>query len=66
MKNHLTVRHDKFTEILERMELDQKDIRCIKSLYWNQTASVKVDGKMTERVKICRVGSQSNFLGVIG
>ena len=48
------VQHHKLVEILKRLDIDQKDIRCIESLYWNQSATVKVDNEVTEAQKILR------------
>lgn len=47
-----TVKHDTLVQILERTGLDYKDIRLIKNLYWNQTAQVRVDGSLSDRVSI--------------
>ncbi|XP_073841196.1 uncharacterized protein [Musca autumnalis] len=33
-----TVKHDKLVEILASIGIEEKEIRCIKSLYWQQTA----------------------------
>lgn len=48
------VQHHKLISILREMDIDQKDIRCIENLYWNQTAQIKVDGEVLNTVKICR------------
>ena len=48
------VYHEKLIEILEKYEIDGKDIRLIKNLYWYQTASVKTDEGLTASFPIKR------------
>lgn len=48
------VQHHRMIEILKNVGIDDKDRRIITNLYWNQTASVRVDGDHTETVKILR------------
>lgn len=50
------VRHQKLVQILRRLDIDQKDVRCIENLYWNQSAAVRVDNEIT--------GAQQIFRGV--
>lgn len=40
--------------ILKDANLDNKDLRIIFNLYWNQTASMRLDGEQTEQLKILR------------
>ncbi|XP_073823143.1 uncharacterized protein [Musca autumnalis] len=47
-----TVKHDKLMEILTSIGIENNDIRCIKNLYWNQTASVEVSGETTDEVPL--------------
>jgi len=42
------VQHHKLIQILNRLDIDQKDIRCNQSLYWNQMAEVRVGNDLTE------------------
>lgn len=49
-----TVQHDKLIRILSQLGLDGRDLRIIGNLYWNQSASVRVDGQLTEEVSILR------------
>jgi len=51
MKRHST---ESDIQILNRLDIDQKDIRCIQSLYWNQMAEVRVGNDLTEARPICR------------
>src|SRR5215469_3350916 len=37
------VKHEDLTKMLERLEIDGKDLRIIKNLYWNQKVAVKID-----------------------
>ena len=48
------VRHTDMIEILQRLNLDGKDIRIITNLYWNQLAAVNIDNKLTSWVEIKR------------
>jgi Reverse transcriptase (RNA-dependent DNA polymerase) len=48
------VQHEKLANILKRIGIDDRDLRIIMNLYWNQTASVRVDGENTEEVTIQR------------
>ncbi|RVE51364.1 hypothetical protein evm_003919 [Chilo suppressalis] len=48
------VRHDRLIKILNDVGLDNKDIRIIKNLYWNQRATVRIEGEETEEVEIKR------------
>lgn len=48
------VQHHKMVEILKDLGLDDKDLRIIVNLYWNQSACVNVEGERTDEVKIRR------------
>ena len=48
------VLHQKLIEDLEQPNIDGKDIRAIKNLYWNQIASVKIEGETSQWVSIKR------------
>ena len=48
------VQHDKLLEILKRTGLDDRDIRIVANLYWNQLANVRVDGTLSDEVRIRR------------
>src|SRR5215469_4053122 len=37
------VKHVNLMKMLERLEIDGKDLRIIKNLYWNQKGAVKID-----------------------
>ena len=47
-----TVKHDKLLNVLSNIGLDGRDMRIIANLYWNQSASVRVDCHLTEEVSI--------------
>jgi len=38
--------------MLERLDMDVKDLRILQSLYWSQRAAVRVEGDLTRFVKI--------------
>lgn len=44
--------HQKMISGLRRIGVDDKDIRIIANLYWNQRARVRVEDKLTEQVEI--------------
>lgn len=48
------VRHGKLIEILQSIDLDNRDIRIIANLYWGQTASVKINGQLSRDISIQR------------
>lgn len=48
------VQHHKLMQLLKRLDIDQKDIRCIENLYWNQTAQIEVDNNMSNTIQIKR------------
>lgn len=39
-------------EVLQSIDLDEKDVRVIVNLYWNQEATVKLQDERTELVRI--------------
>lgn len=56
------VQHQKLLAILRQTNIDGKDIRCIESLYLNQSAQIKIDGEQSNNVEICRGVRQGVFL----
>lgn len=48
------VQHGKMMEILKKTGIDTNDLNIISSLYWGQSATIRVDGETTEAVKIMR------------
>ena len=51
------VQHDKLLQDLMDLDLDGKDLRFIWNLYWEQTASIRVENKLSEYVDIKDVSS---------
>ena len=49
-----TVNHEKLIGILRSIGLDDKDLRIIINLYWNQTANIKIEGELSDSVEIKR------------
>ena len=39
------VKHEEIINILENLDMDGKDLRIIKNLYWKQTAAVRMDNE---------------------
>ena len=48
------VRHDELFNILEGLDIDGKDLRIIRNLYWNQSATVRIEGEFSEYKQIKR------------
>lgn len=48
------VQHEKLIEILQRKNIDTRDIRLIANLYWGQTARVRLDDYLSENIEIQR------------
>ena len=48
------VRHEKLFNILEHLDIDGKDLRVIRNLYWDQSAAVRIGGELSEYTLIKR------------
>ena len=48
------VKHEKLFEMLNQLDVDGKDLRVLRNLYWDQTAAVRVDGELSEYTNIKR------------
>lgn len=48
------VRHSKLIEILQKLDINQKDLRCIQKLYWEQKAVIRVGTELSEEIDITR------------
>ena len=42
------VKHEKLFEMLNQLDIDGKDLRVLRNLYWDQTAAVRVGGELSE------------------
>ncbi|GFN87583.1 endonuclease-reverse transcriptase [Plakobranchus ocellatus] len=42
------VRHVELFRMLEKLDIDGKDLRVIRNLYWDQTASVRIEGEHSD------------------
>lgn len=49
-----TVQHDKLMNTLRDIGVEEKEIRCIQNLYWNQTARIEVNGELTDEIAISK------------
>ena len=58
------VKRVKLMEILRRMHIDGKDLRIITSLYWNQSASIKVGNLHGGRINIKRDVSSRRYCSI--
>ena len=59
------VSHDRLIEILEGVGIDQADIIIISNLYWNQQATVKINGESTRSFEVKRGVRQGCVLSPI-
>ncbi|XP_072402422.1 uncharacterized protein [Diabrotica undecimpunctata] len=59
------VKHEKIIEVLHKIGVDYKDIRTIASLYWGQTAKVKVGSTFTNKIEIKKGVRQGCILSPI-
>ena len=48
------IQHHKLMQLLNGLDMDQKDIRCIENLYWYQTAQIKLGNNMSNAIQIRR------------
>ena len=48
------VRHEDLMDILQDLDLDGKDIRLIRNLYWEQTACMRIDNEFGDSTQIKR------------
>ena len=49
-----TVKHEEMLRMLSRLEVDERDVRLIRNLYYQQRAAVRVGDELTEPVDIRR------------
>ena len=56
------VKHDDMMRILKERNVNVYDRRIVGNLYWNQTATVLVEGNETESVNMCRGVKQGCIL----
>lgn len=59
------VKHEELISILRKTGADDKNIRIIAKLYWQQTAEVRVGDHKTKKIKICRGVRQGCVLSPI-
>ena len=52
------VRHDELFEDIRKLGLHGKDLQLLQSLYWKQTASIRIDGECSDYTSIKRGGRQ--------
>ena len=43
-----------FFKILDKLDIDGKDLRIVRNLYWDQNAAVRIEGDLSEPKKIKR------------
>ena len=42
------VRHNELFRVLNGLDIDGKDLRIIRNLYWDQTAATRLDGEVSQ------------------
>ena len=48
------VKHDNLFQILEKLDIDGKDLRLVRNLYWEQKGAMKVNNGISEHINIKR------------
>ena len=48
------VRHEELLEMLQNLDIDGKDIRVIRNIYWDQAAAISIDNELTQYTSIER------------
>ncbi|XP_069979409.1 uncharacterized protein [Penaeus vannamei] len=48
------VRHEKFFDLRQSLDVDGKDLELVRNLYWNRKAAGKVDDQLTDGVDIAQ------------
>ena len=48
------VKHENLFQILEKLDMDGKDLRLVRNLYWEQKAAMKVNNDISEYINIKR------------
>ena len=48
------VKHEQLINMLDFLDIDDKDLRVVRNLYWEQTAAVKIDNEISPFIKIKR------------
>ena len=46
------VRHEDLFQMLNKLDIDGKDLRILSNLYWRQTATVRIDGEHSDETSI--------------
>jgi len=46
------IRHDKLLELIQRLDIDRKDIRLIRNMYYGQKAVIRIKGELAKWVCI--------------
>ena len=46
------VRHEKLFEIIQRLDIDDKDIQLLQNLHWEQSAAIRIDNEFSKCVLI--------------
>ena len=48
------VRHETLMDILQKLDIDGKDLRLLRNLYWDQMAAVRIEGQVSDWKNIRR------------
>ena len=48
------VKHEEPTQLMQSLDIDGKDLRLLRNLYWEQTSCMRVDNELSKFTKIKR------------
>ena len=48
------VKHEQLVNMLDSLDIDCKDLRVVRNIYWEQTAAIKIDNEISPFIKVKR------------
>ena len=48
------VKHEQLINMLDLLDIDGKDLRVVRNIYWEQTAAIKIDNEISPFIKVKR------------
>ena len=52
------VKHEQLINMLDLLDIDGKDLRIVRNIYWEQTAAIKIDNEISPFIKVKRGARQ--------
>ena len=46
------VKHEQRINMLDSLDIDGKDLRVVRNIYWEQTAAIKIDNEISPFIKV--------------